>query len=225
MIEKKSPKGNLDKRKTTFLLVGFVVVLGLVYIGFELFGTEKSSIALGVLDEVEVFVIEEDTPATDTPPPPPIQQKDYLLNIVDENIKIILDDIIFPDEYGEEDIIPEYEPVPIVDIVPDLPPPVKFPEVMPEPIGGLEAMYAFLKSNIKYPEIPLKNGIFGQVIVEFVVEKDGSISNVKVLAGAFPDLDQEAVRVVKMLPKWKPGEQLGKKVRCSYQIPIRFTIN
>jgi protein TonB len=86
-------------------------------------------------------------------------------------------------------------------------------------------MYAFLQNTLKYPEVARNNNISGQVFLEFVVERDGSISGVKVLVGVYPDLDQEAIRVVKMMPKWKPGKQMGKPVRCFYQIPIRFTIN
>ena len=98
-------------------------------------------------------------------------------------------------------------------------------EVMPEPIGGWDAMYEFLRENLKYPEHARSEGIAGQVFLEFVVEKDGTISNVKVLKGVHPALDAESVRVVKMMPKWKPGTQDGKPVRTFYQIPIRFTIN
>jgi TonB family protein len=97
-----------------------------------------------------------------------------------------------------------------------------FVESMPEPVGGFETLYKYLTSEIKYPEttppfIPCT------VVVEFIVEKDGRISNVKALAGVSPEFDQEAVRVVKMMPKWKPAEQMGKPVRRVFSIPIRFS--
>jgi len=98
-------------------------------------------------------------------------------------------------------------------------------EVMPEPIGGMDAVYEFLKNNLKYPQEARDKGISGQVFIEFVVEKDGSISNVRSLVEVNPLLEAEAVRVVKLLPNWKPGMQMGKPVRCFYQIPVRFTIN
>ncbi|MCL2303239.1 MAG: M56 family metallopeptidase [Lentimicrobiaceae bacterium] len=103
--------------------------------------------------------------------------------------------------------------------------PVRFTEEMPEPIGGFDAMYKFLADNLKYPEAARNSGISGQVFIEFVVEKDGSISNAKVLKGADPELDAEALRVVRIMPKWKPGKQMGKPVRTFYQIPVRFAIN
>ncbi|MCL2247204.1 MAG: energy transducer TonB, partial [Lentimicrobiaceae bacterium] len=112
---------------------------------------------------------------------------------------------------------------PIIDDKVDEQPPIHFPEKMPEPQGGMEGMYEFLRANLKYPQVS-QYGIAGTVLVEFVVERDGSISNVTIKAGVHPELDKEAMRVVKMLPKWKPGEQLGKPVRCLYNIPISFII-
>jgi TonB family protein len=103
--------------------------------------------------------------------------------------------------------------------------PLRFVEEMPEPVGGMDAFYKFLQENLKYPADLKEKGISGQVYIEFVIEKDGSIDHVKVVKGAHPDLDAEAMRVVKMLPKWKPGKQNGKPVRCFYNIPIRFTID
>jgi len=98
-------------------------------------------------------------------------------------------------------------------------------EVIPEPIGDCEDMYKFLQNNLKYPQEARNKGITGTILVEFVVEKDGTISNVKALGRVNPDLGAEAVRVVKMLPKWKPGIQDGEPVRCFYNLPIRFSLN
>jgi TonB family protein len=103
--------------------------------------------------------------------------------------------------------------------------PLRFVEVMPEPVGGMDAIYKFLQENLRYPKEARDKGISGQVFIEFVVEKDGSIDNVKVLKGVDPDLDAESVRVVKLMPKWKPGKQKGEPVRTYFNIPIRFTIN
>ena len=228
MIEKKSLKGDIDKRKNTFLLVGFVVVLGLVYFGFELFATSDLSKDLSVQDDDLIIVMDEDVIATDpTPPPPPppvAQQQEVILQLVEDNIKVNTD-FDFSQDFDLDAAIEDYVPIDIVEEETDNTPPLRFVEEMPEPVGGIEAMYAFLQSNIRYPEVARNNGISGQVFIEFVVERDGSIGNVKVLAGVYPELDQEAVRVVKMMPKWKPGKQMGKAVRCYFNIPIRFTIN
>ena len=83
-------------------------------------------------------------------------------------------------------------------------------------------MNSFLTKEIQYPEVARNNGIMGTVLVEFVVEKDGRVSNAKVKVPLFPDCDKEAVRGVMAMPKWKPGKNMGKPVRCFYQVPVTF---
>ena len=114
------------------------------------------------------------------------------------------------------------------------PPPEPKPEVankvfdvveeMPSFPGGQGALMAFLSSNIKYPVVAQENGVQGRVIVGFVVEKDGSISDVKVMRSVDPSLDREAQRVVKAMPKWKPGKQNGSAVRVKYTVPVVFRL-
>ena len=97
-------------------------------------------------------------------------------------------------------------------------------EDMPAFPGGIEAMIQFLSSNIKYPADAKKQKVDGRVLVKFVVEKDGSITEVKVIKPAFPSLDAEAIRVVKAMPKWKPGYQNGQAVRVQFAMPINFSL-
>ncbi len=99
-----------------------------------------------------------------------------------------------------------------------------FVEKMPEYPGGIPALSAFLSNNIHYPEEAINKNITGTVLVEFVVEKDGSVSNVKVKVPLFPACDAEAVRVISMMPKWTPGEVEGKPIRAFYNIPIKFQL-
>ena len=226
MVEKKSFKGDLERRRNTFVLIGFVVSLAMVYACFELYATGDLAKDVGIPDEEAIFVMDEDVIATDpTPPPPPVaQQQEIMLQIVEDNIKVNTD-FDFSQDFDLDAIIEEYVPIEIVEEEVDNTPPLRFVEEMPEPVGGMDAMYAFLQANLKYPEVARNNNIQGQVFLEFVVERDGSISGVKVLAGVYPELDQEAMRVVRMMPKWKPGKQMGKTVRCFFQIPIRFSIH
>ena len=107
---------------------------------------------------------------------------------------------------------------------PDEDPPLHYAEKMAEPIGGYENMMKFIKDNIQNPVSEKSLKINGYVIVEFVIEIDGSISNVKVLSGLRPDLDAEAVRVISMMPNWKPAEHQGKIVRQFFSLPVKFTI-
>lgn len=97
-------------------------------------------------------------------------------------------------------------------------------ENMPSYPGGKDAMIAFLSSNMRYPDAAKKNGIHGRVIVSFVVDKDGSITETKVVRSVDPALDQEALRLVNSMPKWKPGTAEGKPVRVKYSIPFNFSL-
>ena len=98
-------------------------------------------------------------------------------------------------------------------------------EEMPEFPGGVEALMDFVGKNVKYPEEAKEKEISGRVFVSFVIEKDGSVSNVKVLRGIGGGCDEEAIRVIKAMPKWTPGKQKGKPVRVNYQIPINFKLD
>lgn len=114
------------------------------------------------------------------------------------------------------------------------PPPAPKPEVsnkvfdvveeMPHFPGGAAALQAFLKSNTKYPVVAQENGVQGRVIVSFVVERDGSITDVRVVRSVDPSLDREASRVVRSMPRWSPGKQNGSAVRVKYTVPVVFRL-
>jgi TonB family protein len=105
------------------------------------------------------------------------------------------------------------------------PPVYKVVETMPAYPGGYEALIKFMMENVKYPEEAKKNNIQGPVYVSFIVEIDGSVSNVKVLRGIGGGCDEEGVRVVSLMPKWSPGMDKGKAVRVSYVLPIQFKLD
>lgn len=94
----------------------------------------------------------------------------------------------------------------------------------PEFPGGMEGLYQWLATNVKYPEHAKENGIQGRVVVKFVIEKDGSVSDVRIMRSPNDELSEEAIRVVKAMPKWKAGRQNGKKVRVQYMLPINFKL-
>ena len=123
---------------------------------------------------------------------------------------------------------PKPEPEPVKPAPVEQPPaPDKVFDVVeqaPSFIGGDAKMYAWLTKNLRYPEIAQQNGIQGRVIVQFVVEKDGSISGVAVAKGIDKDLDREAIRVVKSMPKWQPGKNNGQPVRAKYTLPVMFKL-
>ena len=124
-------------------------------------------------------------------------------------------------DFGED--VFDYEGIVEVDDDYDEPPMMGLlTEEMPEFPGGMDSLQAFLAREIQYPQVAKDNGISGTVLVEFVVEEDGRVTNAVVKVPLFPECDKEAWRAVMSMPKWKPGKNMGKPVRCYYQVPIQF---
>jgi protein TonB len=225
MKEKKSLKVDLKSKRVLFIEIGLIVVLALVYMAFEL--KSHKNINVGQFVRRDVPIDEDFIPIAQPEKielPPPLPQPN-LFQGVDNNIEIETD----PDinvETNPTEIIP---PVPwggtkVPDINPDIDEPFFIVEQVPEYPGGDEARLIFLRSNIKYPQIARETGIHGTVYVSFVVEKDGALTQIKILRGIGGGCDEEAIRVTKMMPKWKPGKQREREVRVSYQMPIKFTL-
>ena len=221
---KKSKKADLEWRKPTFVQIGLVIALLLVFLAFELVGTAEKT-APKVTNDTEIVQIVLPPPTIITPPPPPPPAITSIIEIVDNNT-ILIDD--FPIDAGVYD--EPYDDV-IVEILPpkeeiDAPDaPLVFVEVYPEFPGGDAERVKFLRENLVYPQPARMADIEGKVWIGFVVEKDGSLSNFSVVRSVAPVLDEEALRVVKLMPKWTPGKQSSRTVRVQYQIPITFTLH
>lgn len=97
-------------------------------------------------------------------------------------------------------------------------------EQMPEYPGGMQALFQYMADNLKYPKDAMKQQVEGRVLVQFIVETDGSISNAEVIKRVFPSLDEEATRVINGMPKWAPGKQNGKVVRVKFTVPVSFRL-
>ncbi len=145
--------------------------------------------------------------------------KEEILRIVEDGLCVSTD---VPD-VGEIDVTDDYEGFIEADAYYEKPP-MLFVEEMPEFPGGSDSLNAFLSREIQYPQVAKDNGITGTVLVEFVVEEDGGVTNAKVKVPLFPECDKEAVRGVMSMPKWKPGRNMGKPVRCWYQVPVTFRL-
>jgi len=229
MIEKKSSKGDLENRKTTFFLLGLVIVTGMIYAALELFAVSEKTYYYVPRDSDYFTVLEEEVIPTDhisaySSSTQFVKQEENILQLVSDNIQVNTVFDFSPDFTMDDIVVGEYAPVEVRGEAIDHIYSMRYIEEMPEPAGGFDALYAFIYSHIKYPDAARKNGITGRVVVEFVVERDGSIGKVRVVSGVDPDLDKEAVRVIKMLPKWKAGKHTGKTVPCYYQLPINFNI-
>ncbi|MCL2042144.1 MAG: energy transducer TonB [Bacteroidales bacterium] len=223
MKEKKSAKAELESKKGLFIEIGLVVVLALVYMAFEM--KSYDAITVDMFERTDVIVEEEMVEITqqekiELPPPPP--QQPILLQAVEDDIEVA-DDIEIDAEATVTTEVQEWtRPVQEEEIVEEEI--FMIVEQVPEYPGGDEARLNFLRNNIKYPQMAREAGIQGTVYVGFVVEKDGSVTQVKVMRGIGGGCDEEAVRVTKMMPKWKAGKQRGKEVRVSYNMPVKFTL-
>ena len=167
----------------------------------------------------DVFFEEEIIPITEqpeqvTPPPPEAPSIAETLTIVEDDADVEETAIVSSEELNQAVEI-KYVPVAVEEEEPEEQTIFEVVEQMPEfPNGGMAGLMQYLSKNIKYPTIAQENGTQGRVTVQFVVNKDGSIVDAKVLRGVDPYLDKEAVRVIMGMPKWKPGMQRGKPVRA-----------
>ena len=224
---KKSPQANLENKRKLFFEAGLVIAILICLFGFEMSSGVKKTTTFdpqeGAYVEEQIIPlvpVEEKQPT----PPPPLRLVDLLV-IVDNNTEIMEELDIVDSEADANTAIdaamqlfqkkdPEPEDVSIFLV----------PEEMPEFPGGNAALLYYLSQNVKYPPIAADNGVYGKVTVNFVVNKDGSVSDAKIIRGVDPSLDKEALRVVYSMPKWKPGMQGGKPVRVSFTVPINFVL-
>jgi periplasmic protein TonB len=225
MEAKKSPKADLESKKRIFLQIGIAIALGAALVAFEWKSYERQEIDLGVL-EVD-FIEEEDIPITrqEQPPPPPPPEPSQELIIVDDDVELEEEFIIDVDADVFTEI-QEFTPI-IFEEEEEIAEDVIFTVVedQPEFPGGEAARQQFLSDNLRYPQMAREAGIQGTVFVTFVVEIDGSVTDVRIVRGIGGGCDEEAVRVVKMMPNWEPGRQRGQPVRVQFVMPIRFRLN
>ena len=222
---KKSQKASLEDKKVVYVLMGFVFVLSLCYVALE--WTEKEVTKYEVADmeftfEEEVEIQQTTQETTPPPPPPPVQEVE-VLNVVEDDVETESIEINTEDDKDVEVVIAAPVEAPVEEEEEE----VVFVvvETMPEFPGGQQALFKYLSENVKYPVIAQENGIQGRVICQFVVNKDGPIVDVEVVrSGGDASLDKEAVRVIKSMPKWKPGKQRGKAVRVKYTVPVNFRL-
>ena len=217
MEPKKNPEVNLERKRGLFLQIGLVITLLVVLGAFEYKTYEKVAYNLGALnlDDLEEEIIPITKQEIKPPPPPPPPP---------EIIEIVEDDVVIEDEIEIEDTeSDEDEEIEIIEEDDD-----EFfmvVENMPIFPGGDLGLMKYIQKHVKYPAIAKEYNITGKVYVSFIVDKSGSVTNVKIVRGVDKNLDAEAVRVVKSLPKYKPGKQRGKSVRVMFTIPINFTLN
>ena len=223
MEEKKSSKANLENKKLTFGLIGLIISLAVAWSVFEIKSYDKREFDdIGRTVEVLEEEMVEITKQEQKPQPVEVPKQTTQIQVVEDDVEVedveinaevdqneVIEEYVAP-EVEEEEVV-EQEIFQIVEEMPDFP-------------GGVAKLSEYLQKNIKYPQMARESGIQGRVFVNFVVEPDGSVSNVKVLRSLGGGCDEEAMRVVKAMPKWKPGKQRGKAVRVSYILPVNFKL-
>jgi len=226
---KKSPSANLENKRLTYVLVGLVFSLSVLYVAFE--WTESDIVVAEITDQIvedaEEEMIDNTTQEEETPPPP--EPEELPEEITDEFVVVDDDKKVEAVEFKSEDDqntkveirqapvvveVEEDEEDKIFDVV----------EEQPEFPGGMAALNKFFRENVKYPVMAQEMNIQGKVYVKFTVWKDGSVRDVQVVRSADKSLDQEAMRLVSRMPKWKPGKQRGKAVNCKFTVPVTFKL-
>lgn len=229
MISYKTPRADLEIKKGLFFEIGLVVSLLLVYFAFQI----KTPIRTSNLsfNFSELNIVEEEVLNTHQPPPPtptpPRPQNITLLKVVEDNMEDV-QEISISVEADQSTEIPEY--VPAERFAFEEEQEIKEEEIFlvveeqPEFPGGYPALNRYLHEQIKYPNTAMELNIQGTVYVSFVVEPDGSVSNIALLRGIGAGCDEEAMRVVSAMPRWKPGKQRNKAVRVRFNLPVRFVL-
>ena len=224
---KKSPKADLENKKTTNLLIGAILTLSVLFIGFEWSERDKqvttdTGLAEIVFEEEIIPITEQEQPKQ-APPPPEAPKVEEVLEIV-ENDADVEESTIQASDDTQQAVEVKYTPVEVEEEEVDEEQIFQIVEEQAQYPGGMAECMKFLSKNIKYPTISQENGVQGRVIVQFVVNRDGSIVDAKVMRGVDPYLDKEALRVVGLMPKWSPGKQRGKAVRSQFILPVMFRL-
>ena len=224
---KKNPKADLEKRRGLYLEIGLVVALVAALVAFNVKSYDrevKDAIEREAVLEEEEIIIQTDIQELPPPPPPEVPEVTTVLEVVADD-KEITNELVVNAEVTDDTKNIEITPVVIEEEEDETETQIfTVVENDPEFPGGMDALYKYLAQNIKYPQLARDNGITGKVYVTFVVEKDGSIANPKVLRDIGGGCGQEAIRVVKSMPKWTPGKQRGKAVRVQFNLPVNFSL-
>lgn len=231
---KKSSKADLEKHRSTWMLLGCVIALTLLFVALE-WSTQSSE---REQDQIAYTPVSSDNfiPILEIEDTPEYAVKVYQkpkYDLLENPFKVVskkdiqgmkIEPLELPKRVEEQNVVEyiednsiEKEEIPTNEIF-------AIVEKMPEYPGGMAEMMKYLSQNIKYPMHAREVGIQGRVIVVFVVNKDGSITNPEVVKGVEKSLNQEAIRVITSMPKWEPGTQRGKPVRVRYTLPVVFRL-
>jgi protein TonB len=224
MEPKKTEKADLTNKSWLFFNIGLVITLLVVVMAFEYSVRDRSG-DLNLAQNMNLIDEILEVPPTEQPPPPPPKiQQPQIIEVPDEeeikeDIKVEFDVEVTTDTKVESIVI-----APVEEEKEDVDQIFLVVEETATPKGGMSAFYKYVSDKMKYPAQARRMGIEGKVFVEFVINRDGSITDVKAIKGIGAGCDEEAVRVVQSAPPWNPGKQRGKPVRQRYVVPIIFKL-
>jgi len=223
MESKISPKADLQKKNAMFLEIGLIASLAICLLAFEWSSSEK----VETMDLTAQTVVINTQEQQEIPPEiPKIPVLSDVIDIVDDDIQV--NDDLFIDMEDNANLgveIMDYHAAVEEEVVEEEAIPFALVEEKPKFQGGdANTFSAWVNKNLQYPEIAKENGVQGRVTLQFTVNTDGSVSDVKVLRGVDSSLDKEAVRIVSMSPKWTPGKQRERPVKVVYNFPVVFQL-
>lgn len=219
----KNPGSDLERKRAALFFLGLLLASALVLVAFEwkTFYTQThfTEVYDGKYLEDEV-ILHAFPPSKKIPPPPPAPKPIVDIFVTVDNDRLLTEVLNVPDiemdeapieiDFREEEV-DEHKVWVTAEEAPEFP-------------GGLDALYAYLNNNINYPRQAVEAGIGGKVFVYFVIGKDGHIQDVKLMNSVGGGCDEEALRVIKAMPAWKPGKQRGKAVNVSFHLPVYFNL-
>lgn len=227
MIQKKSPKGDLENKRWLFFLFGLLLTSGLVYVCLEFVSVREKEPSYVVSNEEAFYVMMEDFSLVEKTAmaSPPRSQTDLSLEIVEDGTTISQNSEVFNQESGKND--GESDGTgdgtgESGDDVNEEAMHARFVQNPPTFPGGPDALYKFLSQNLRYPERGVKSKLQGVVMVEFAIERDGTPSHARIVSTSSDIFNEEALRVISIMPKWNPGTHNGRAVRTYITLPIRF---
>ena len=218
---KKTEEASLERKKVSLFLLGLLTSTILIFLALNVNSANIGERDLpaekaGMEDEIiEMVVLENIVPP---PPPPPPEPEPEVIEVVDNKKEIKEEEIVKVTNVDEDIVLFEEPEAPKVEEI------FTVVEKQPSFPGGEAKLFEYLGKNIKYTEMAKEASIRGKVYIQFVVEKDGSITDVKIIRGLGSGLDEIAKKAVRKMPKWEPGEQRGKPVRVRFVLPVNFTL-
>ena len=223
MEAKQTETADLTKKTSFFFSIGLLITMSIVVMAFEWKDRGKQDIDL-IGKNTNTFEEMLEIPPTEQPPPPPPEiQQPQIIEVpdeeeIEEEIQVKFDVEVTENTKVQQIVIAAEEPKEEVEEI------FTIVEDPASPVGGMTAFYKYVGEKIKYPPQARRMGVEGRVFVQFVIDKDGSITEVQAVKGIGAGCDEEAVRILQAAPKWKPGKQRGKPVKQRMVLPITFKL-